>query len=208
MYPRERWARWAVDLPGDPSWQRDAAGRGRYAYCTAGTFLLGQILERVTGTPVDRWIEAELLAPIGITKVVWPRSPIGEVMTGGGLRMSTRDLARLGELVLARGVWNGTAVVPAAWIEQMTTKHRDPDESQDPEQVLDYGYLMWRRDYRTPCGVETGWYMSGNGGNHVVVLGELGAVLVVTTVNYNTRGMHQQTVRVLEDRIAPRLRCR
>ena len=55
MYPRPVWARWAVDLPVKAGYTRDAAGRGPFAYCTAGTFLLGQILQRAAGQPVDRY---------------------------------------------------------------------------------------------------------------------------------------------------------
>jgi CubicO group peptidase (beta-lactamase class C family) len=207
MYPKPVWARWAVDLPVRAGWQRDAAGKGPFSYCTAGTFLLGQILQRATGTPVDRWIEQRLLAPVGITRQQWPRSPAGEVMTGGGLRLRTGDLLRLGQLILADGAWNGTPVVPAAWIAAMTSPQRKPSASQDPKGELDYGYLIYRRDYRTPCGTTSGWYMSGNGGNHVVVLDALRAVAVVTTVNFNTRGMHQQTTRLLEEQVWPRLAC-
>jgi CubicO group peptidase (beta-lactamase class C family) len=207
MYPRPVWARWAVDLPVRAGWQRDAAGRGAFSYCTAGTFLLGQILQRVTKTPVDRWIEQRLLAPLGIERSSWKRSPSGEVMTGGGLGMRTRDLLRLGQLVLQGGQWNGAQVVPAAWIAAMTSAQRKPSADQDPRGELDYGYLIWRRDYRTPCGPASGWYMSGNGGNHVVVLDSLDAVAVVTTVNFNTRGMHDQTTRLLEERVWPLLAC-
>jgi hypothetical protein len=66
---------------------------------------------------------------------------------------------------------------------------------------------MWRRRYATPCGPVTGWYMSGNGGNHVVVLRDLDAIAVVTRVHYNSRGMHDQTTRLLERHVWPRLRC-
>lgn len=44
MYPRERWSRWAVDLPVRAGYGRDSTGRGPFSYCTAGTFLLGQVL--------------------------------------------------------------------------------------------------------------------------------------------------------------------
>lgn len=45
--------------------------------------------------------------------------------------------------------------------------------------------------------------MSGNGGNKVVVFPELGVVVVITTTNYNTRGMHEQTDRILNEHVVP-----
>lgn len=206
MYPRQAWARWAVDLP-----LRDHArgpdGRGPFAYCTAGVHLLGRILERATGEPVDRYIEAKLLTPLGIDRVEWNRSPSDEVATGGQLRIRTRDLATLATLLLARGQHDGQAILPAAWIDRMMTVHLRPSRSSDPRGELGYGYLLWQRTYTTPCGRVEGWYMSGNGGQHVVVLRELDAVAAVTTVNFNTRGMHDQTTRLLETHVWPKLRC-
>jgi len=207
MYPERRWARWAVDLPLDPGYARDAAGRGRFAYCTAGVFLLGQILERTTGEPVDAFIASRLLSPLGIEHFGWTRSASGEVMTGGMLRLSTRDLARLGRLVLQGGRWGGRQLVPASWIATALSPLRKPNAAADPRGELDYGYLFWGRSYETPCGRTRGWYMSGNGGNHVVMLGALDAVAVVTRVSYDTRGMHAQTLRLLEEQLLPRLPC-
>jgi CubicO group peptidase (beta-lactamase class C family) len=207
MYPRREWSRWAVDLPTKDGYERDAEGLGPFAYCTAGSFLLGQILQRATGEPVDRFIESRLLAPLGILQYEWARSPSGEVMTGGMLRLSTRDLGKLGRLVLQQGSWNGVQVVPADWVRQATSHQRTPNRSQDPRGELDYGYLFWGRQYVTPCGRVAGWYMSGNGGNHVLALPELDAVAVVTRVYYNNRNMHQQTFRLLEQQLLPKLPC-
>ena len=205
MYPQRAWTRWAVDLPvrALPA----GAARHAFAYCTAGVFLLGQIVQRATQQPIDRYLETRLLAPLGVGKVQWNRSPTGEVATSGQLRIRTRDLAKVAELVLHRGRHGDTQIVPAAWIDRMLTVHADPAREVDPRNVHGYGYLMWHRDYATPCGRVPAWYMSGNGGNHVVILPTLDAVAVVTTVNYNTRGMHDQTARLLETHVFPRLRC-
>lgn len=207
MYPQRNWARWAVDLPLRAQYARDRSGRGPFAYCTAGVFLLGQILQRTTGEPVDRYIEKRLLWPLGISRPGWTRSPSGEVMTGGMLRLRTRDLGRLGQLMLQRGVKAGKQVVPAAWMDDVQTVHRRPNAAQDPKGELEYGYLVYRRDYVTACGRSSGWFMSGNGGNHVVMLKDRDAVAVVTTVNYNTKGMHVQTTRLLEQHLLSKLDC-
>ena len=205
MYPRSAWARWAVDLPLRLGYSREHATES-FAYCTAGAFLLGQILQRAVGEPIDRYIERRLLAPLGIDHVVWNRSPSGEVATSGQLRIRTRDLAKLALLLLHHGQLGERSIVPGAWIDQMLTRHLRPNRATDPRE-LGYGYLMWQREYATPCGKVEGWYMSGNGGNHVVVLRDLDAVAVVTTVNFNTRGMHDQTTRLLEQHVFSRLRC-
>jgi CubicO group peptidase (beta-lactamase class C family) len=207
MYPQRVWARWAVDLPVKAGYRRDAAGRGPWFYCTAGVFLLGQILQQAVGQPVDRYIEQRLFAPLGIRRLMWRRSPTGEVQTGGQLQLTTRDLARLGRLLLDRGRWQGKQVIPASWIDRSLSPHRRPNRAADPRGELHYGYLFWRRSFATTCGPSTGWFMSGNGGNHVVVFDDPDAVAVITTVNYNTRGMHDQSWRLLETHLLPRLPC-
>jgi CubicO group peptidase (beta-lactamase class C family) len=201
MYPQQTWLTWVLAIPTRRVWQRDAAGRGPFSYCTAGAFLLGQLLQRATGEPVDAYVERRILAPLGIARREWPRSPSGEVQTGGGLRLRSRDLAKLGAMVADGGRWRGKVVVPSSWIDRALTVHRHAFGD------LDYGYLFWRRDWATRCGPRSGWYMAGNGGNAVVVLRDLGAVIVVTRQAYNTRGMHQQTLRFIEGQVLPAFPC-
>jgi CubicO group peptidase (beta-lactamase class C family) len=202
MYPRQVWARWAVDLPVRADYRRDAGGRGPWHYCTAGTFLLGQILQRAAGQPIDRVMAETLFAPLGITAWEFAKSPTGEIMTGGGLRLRTRDLASAARLMLAGGTWANQQVVPAEFVRAALTAQREATLERQ------YGYLFWTRMYRTPCGTTRGWFMSGNGGNVVVMFRELDAVVVITRTNYNTRGMHQQTTRLIEEQILPALACR
>jgi CubicO group peptidase (beta-lactamase class C family) len=201
MYEQQHWARWALDLPTKQDYQRDAAGRGPFSYCTAGVFLLGQIITRAARIPVDRYIEQTIFVPLAISKWQWPRSPSGEVMTGGGLRLRSRDLAKIAWMLVNDGRWAGRSVVPADWVRAATTAHRKANAEQD------YGYLFWQRTYATKCGALSGWYMSGNGGNAVLMLKDLGAAVVISRKNYNTHGMHQQTVNLLEQYVLPALPC-
>jgi len=201
MYPKPVWARWAVDLPVRADYARDASGRGPWHYCTAGVFLLGQIVQRAAHQPVDQFMASALFAPLGITRWEFSRSPAGEPMTGGGLRLSSRDLAALARLSRDGGKAGTAQVVPAAFVRAATTVHRAAFPGQD------YGYLLWHRVYHAACASAEGWFMGGNGGNAIVVLPALDAVIVITRTNYNTRGMHQQTVRLIEDEILPALAC-
>ena len=204
MYPRDSWVRWAVDLPVATDYARDATGRGPWRYCTAGTLLLGQVLEQVAGQPADRFIAQELLSPLGITRWEFRRSPSGEVMTGGMLRLRTRDLATIAWMTRARGQHGGAQVVPAAFIDAAFTRHRLAFRKQ----AESYGYLFWHRAHVTPCGTIDAWFMSGNGGNFVGVFAQLDAVVVITRTHFDRgRIMHDQTARLLDQEILPAL-CR
>lgn len=195
MYPARRWLYFVLDMPTKDDYARDENGYGPFSYCTAGSFFLGQIIERAATKPVDAYIEQRLLKPLDVKKVNWDRSPSSEVMTGGGAELTSRDLLKLGELVLNDGVYEGARILPASWIAEMTSVHVKANEEQD------YGYQWWRRDFA--CGDETvsGWYMAGNGGNKIAVFKDLDLTVVVTARLYGTSGMHQQSTDIIEDYI-------
>jgi CubicO group peptidase (beta-lactamase class C family) len=201
MYPLANWARWAADLPVKPGYSRNTSGRGPFSYCTGGTLLLGQIVQRAVRKPLDQYFDQRLLLPLGIRERQWTRSPSGEFQTGGGLRLRSRDLLKLGVLMLDEGRWLGHQIVAAAWVRQMESLSNVVNEQQG------YGMLTWQRQYSSPCGAVNGWYMSGNGGNAVVSVPLKNLVAVVTRTHYNQRGMHEETVRLLEKHVFAALPC-
>jgi len=193
MYPMEDWAAFYLDLPvrGLP-WKYDKSER-QFSYCTSGVFTLGQVIARAAKTPIDEFARVHLFEPLGITRSEWPYSPLGLAMTGGGLRLASRDWVKLAQLYANGGVWEGKRIVPAEWVARSTRKHARIDEQSD------YGYLWWL----TSWGGVRAYAMQGNGGNKVAVLPERDLVVVITSTNYNTRGMHEQTTKLLTDYILP-----
>jgi CubicO group peptidase (beta-lactamase class C family) len=201
MYPLTNWSRWVVDLPVKADYARGPSGRGPFSYCTGGVFLLGQVVQRVTRTPLDRYFDARLFRPLGIVDRQWARSPSGEFQGGGGLRLRSRDLLKLGVLLMGNGNWRGAQLVPRDWVERMQRVSNVVNEQQS------YGMLYWQRQYHSPCGAINAWYMSGNGGNAVVSLPLKSLVAVVTRTHYNQKGMHEGTSRLLEKHVFAALPC-
>jgi CubicO group peptidase (beta-lactamase class C family) len=201
MHPQPNWTRWAVDLPTLPDYARDASGLGPWRYCTTNAFLAGQVVQRATHMPVDKYVEANLLRPLGITRQTWSYSPAGEAMTGGGLEMRSRDLAKVAWMLTDNGRWRGRQIVPAAWVDAMLTVRR----ASRPDQ--NYGYFIFEGAYKTVCGTVPAWYMAGNGGSQILILRDLRAAVVITRTNYNVRGTSQQTADLLEKYVLPSLPC-
>jgi len=201
MYPLANWSRWVVDLPVKADYRRSPSGRGPFSYCTGGTLLLGQIVQRATRKPLDQYFDERLFRPLGIRQRQWARSPSGEFMTGGGLSLRSRDLLKLGVLISANGNWRGVQLVPEAWVQRMQTVSNVVSDDQS------YGVLMWQRQFTSPCGTINGWYMSGNGGNAVMILPVKSLVAVVTRTHYNQKGMHEETARLLEKHVFAALKC-
>jgi CubicO group peptidase (beta-lactamase class C family) len=202
MYLVEDWTQFVLDLPirgrmytGDTP---PAPPYGRnFSYCTGGAFVLGEVLSRVTGMRADRYAEAKLFAPLGIHAVTWVYSPLGRPQTGGGLRLTSPDLLRIAQLYLNDGRWGGQQIVSAAWVKASTTPHARIDEATE------YGYLWWLKSFGAAGRQVPAYFMSGNGGNKVVVIPELDMAAVITSTNYGTRGMHEQTERILNEYLVP-----
>jgi CubicO group peptidase (beta-lactamase class C family) len=97
----------------------------KWQYSGGSTAILGRLIARGTGLPLLDYARQKLFGPLGITKVEWATSSNGEVRAASGLRMTARDLARVGQLVLQRGAWQGRAVVPEAWLSESLTPYTD-----------------------------------------------------------------------------------
>lgn len=204
MYLVEDWSRFVVDLPikGFPDWQPRPAqspyGRA-WSYCTAGVTLLGPLLERVTGRSVPDFAATTLFAPLGIDKVKWQFQPKGPAMTGGGLQLRSRDLMKLGQLYLNGGRWEGKQVILADWVRRSIAPHANAREG------FDYGYLWWLQSFEVDGRSVASYGMAGSGGNKVFVLPAQDAVVVITTTNFQVRGAHPLSEKLLTTAILPAL---
>jgi CubicO group peptidase (beta-lactamase class C family) len=202
MHAQSDWTRWAVDLPTMPGYTRDAAGLGPWRYCTTNAFLTGQIIQRATQVPVDQYTEDKILRPLGISQWNWSYSPAHEAMTGGGLELRSRDLAKIAWMVVNDGRWKGRQILPQQWINAALTIRRASRADQN------YGYFVFEENYPTACGVKPVWYMAGNGGSQILMLPDLRSAIVITRTAYNVRGSSTQSSDMLKKYILPALHCR
>jgi len=198
MYLVEDWTQFILDLPirgrmhaGE---QVEAPPYGRYfSYCTGGVFTLSEVLEKATGTRTDRYALEKLFRPLGITNAEWVYSPMNIPQTGGGLGLTSRDLLKIAQLYLDGGQWQGKRIVSEEWVRSSTRPHARIDETTE------YGYLWWLKSFKSGEKSYPAFFMSGNGGNKVVAIPELDMSVVITSTNYNTHGMHEQTEKILTD---------
>ena len=198
MYLVEDWVKFTLDLPirGFPGWTTKPAdshyGRS-FSYCTAGAVTVGGVLERATKMPLDEFAKSYLFDPLGISEVEWQYTPLGSASAAGGLGLRSRDLLKLGQVYLNNGTWNEKRIVSEDWVNRSTRPHVQVDEETE------YGYFWWLKKYGAANRKVSAYCMLGNGGNKVCVFPSLKMVVVVTSTNYNTRGMHEQTDKILSD---------
>jgi CubicO group peptidase (beta-lactamase class C family) len=148
MYPVEDWAQFILDLPihgririGD---KPETFPYGRFfSYCTGGVFTLSEVLEKATGERTDRYAHEKLFQPLGIANVEWVYSPMNVPQTGGGLRLTSRDLLKIAQLYLNGGQWQGKRIVSEMWVRDSTRPHARIDETTE------YGYLWWLKSFKS-----------------------------------------------------------
>jgi CubicO group peptidase (beta-lactamase class C family) len=165
----------------------------RFSYCTAGVGMLATVIERAAKTPFADFAKTALFGPLGIDKASFRYSPSGVAFGGGGLELRSRDLLKVAQVYLDGGRWKGARVVPESWVRRSVLPSARIDDKTE------YGYLWWLRSFVANGRLLPTWYMSGNGGNKVVVVPELGLVAVLSSANYNAKGMHLVTERLLQD---------
>ena len=147
------------------------AGEG-FFYNTGALALVSAIIHKATGRPLDEFARETVFEPLGITKVEWIRVR-GETDAGGGLRLRPRDMAKIGQLVLAGGRWNDRQIVSRSWIETSTSAKLKATDNQS------YGYLWWLG------GRQVHWIGAlGRGGQSIRIVPELDLVVAVTAGYY------------------------
>jgi CubicO group peptidase (beta-lactamase class C family) len=148
-----------------------------FFYNTGALTLVSAIIRKTTGRPLDEFARATLFEPLGITAVEWIRVK-GDTDAGGGLRLRPRDMAKIGQLVLAGGRWNDRLVVSKAWIDASMTPRMDATS------LFFYGYLWWL-GRSLLNGREVHWAGAlGRGGQSIRIVPELDLVVVVTAGYY------------------------
>src|SRR5271154_2069807 len=148
-----------------------------YFYNTGALTLVSAIVRKATGRPLDEFARETLFQPLGITSVEWVRVK-GDSDAGGGLRLRPRDMAKIGQLVLAGGRWNDRQIVSKAWIETSTTPKLKATDNQS------YGYL-WFLGRSLFNGREVHWDGAlGRGGQSIRIVPELDLIVVVTAGYY------------------------
>lgn len=190
MYRKRKWRDFALALPAR-DYERDADGNGPFSYCTAGVFLLGQVVQEAVGEPFDQYVQRRLFDPLGIDGADWRRSRSGEVQSGGQLTISDDALLKIARMVLDRGVWEGERILQEEWLQEMLVARHTMS------QHVHYGYLWWMTPLRSSRGYEAAFMMKGNGGNIVAAVPNMDAVLVVQTENYNRQEAERSAFIVL-----------
>lgn len=119
-------------------------------YNSAETQVLGMLLVAVTGRSIRDYMEEKLWHPLGMeSDGYWLTDSTGMEMAYGGLQATARDFAKIGQLYLQRGTWNGRQIVPESWVAASVTPdgpHLQPGWNDLSDAAFGYGYQWWVLD--------------------------------------------------------------
>lgn len=164
-----------------------------FRYDSGGVVLLSSMLKHRTGMHAEAYAERFLFAPLGIKRQSWRANLAGHTHTGGGLYLTARDTAKLGQLYLKGGRWGDAQVVPQAWVRESLQRHVAFDAHG--RGVIGYGYLWWI--------LSDGVYAAiGRWGQYIFIVPEQD--LVVTIFSIARPGIDQdKAIEILYDHIMP-----
>ena len=143
-----------------------------FQYNSLNTYVLSAIITKRTGETLTEYLTPRLFGPLGITKYYWETCPKGITKGGWGLFLCAEDMAKLGQLYLQRGKWNGQQLVSEYWIEISTARHLKTQND-----TYGYGYQLWME--QRPGSFE----YNGMLGQNVIIYPDMDMVLVTNAGN-------------------------
>ncbi len=178
MYKTHDWLSFMANLP-----MHTLPGK-ESRYCTGGVVLLGEIISQASGMRVDQFAKQHLFEPLGIKSAQWSYFKDDQkVDTGGHLYLTSRQLAKLGQLVLNRGKWGQQQLVSTDWIDLATREQVRLDGK------IAYGFLWWKHRFNVNGTQWEATCAQGNGGQFLFVFPDLQLVAVFTGGNYDSPKM-------------------
>jgi CubicO group peptidase (beta-lactamase class C family) len=155
----------------------------RYVYCSLNAFLTGAIIENVSHMPLDQFAKTNLFGPLGIQNYTWRHVPVERTTGQGNLSITTRDAARVGQLMLDDGIVHGRRILSHDWLAHSLASQVAISES-DPYADF-YGYMWYTKTERVGAHNVEVHFASGNGGNKIYMIPSLHLVVAITSSAYN-----------------------
>jgi CubicO group peptidase (beta-lactamase class C family) len=175
VYKKKDWLQYTIDLPmiHEPGAVSN--------YCSMGAILIAEIISQAAGMTIDKFAEQYLFTPMGIVNVSWGHTSNKEIISSGKrLYMTSRDIAKIGLLVLNNGKWNEKQLISKKWIEEATTP-------KTKITGVNYGYFWWNIPFKVNEKMIISKTATGNGGQYIMVLPELDMIAVFTGGAYNSQ---------------------
>jgi CubicO group peptidase (beta-lactamase class C family) len=174
-----------------------------FQYYGGANFVLGEIIKNATELNLDEFSGQYLFEPLGTAPCYWTQISDGVVDGAGGLRITPRDMTKVGVIFLNRGDWNGKRIVSEQWVDKSGTPF--PGNSwlnswDDHWGMRGYSYSWWTHTFSRSGERIDMFYAGGWGGQYIMVAPELNTVVVFTGGNYTS---YRPPFEILKEYILP-----
>ncbi len=163
-----------------------------FVYNSGASFMLSAILQKVTGETVLDYLQPRLFKPLGIENATWESNPQGINFGGWGLKVKTEDIAKLGQLYLQKGMWNGKRILTEEWVKAASSRQSSNGSNPNSDWEQGYGYQFWRCRHNAFRG-------DGAFGQYCIVMPEQDVVIAITS----GLGNMQQPLNLVWDILLP-----
>lgn len=149
-------------------------GNRRFNYNSMNTYILSAVVKEVSGQNLSYYLYPRLFKPLNIEKVYWEQCPNGIEKGGWGLYMRQEDMAKIGQLVMQRGNWEGKQLISREWIDEASSLQMVTPRSLGN---FNYGYQMW-------LGRDTNTFLfNGMFGQNLIGWKDAGIIMVLNAGN-------------------------
>ena len=183
-----------------------------FVYSGGSMILLGEIIKNATGMDIEAFANENLFAPLEIDPIEWRRFDSGVVFASGEQYLTPREMVKFGVTFLDGGMWGGQQIVSEGWVEKSASPYPGPDNSwfnhflrpippgDDTWGRRGYSYTWWTHEFSHKGQEIHAYWASGWGGQKIIVLPELNAVVVFTGGNFTGS---DPTIKILKRYVLP-----
>ncbi len=150
-----------------------------FSYCSGSTAVLGQVVAKASGQTFEKYADENFFGPLGISSPEYHYHKSGIPSLGHGIWMKPPDMAKIGQLFLNKGVWNGTRVLSEEWIEKSIKPRFRLSNG------FDYSFYWYSGDVRQKDKIYKFYHAAGNGGQLIFFSYDVDMVVVFTAGNYD-----------------------
>ena len=164
----------------------------KFHYNSMNSYMLSRIVASITGQTLTEFLTPRLFLPLGIKNFFWEKSPEGIEKGGWGLYMSAESWARLGELYLNLGKYQGRQILSEDWVRKSTSRQVVTDGSKGD---FDYGYHLW------VSKTGSDFLFNGMLGQNVWIVPDKNMVVSINSGN-NELFLQSPALSIIKDRLA------
>jgi CubicO group peptidase (beta-lactamase class C family) len=168
-----------------------------FLYDSTGSFVLGALVERVTGKPFMEYLREKVFDKIGVSKEAYClKCPGGHSWGDSAVLCTARDLLLFARFIMNGGSWNGEQLLNKEYIDQAVSDLIDTDiMGTEGCSKFGYGYLIWRT-------YDNSYFLNGMGCQFAVCVPDKDIILVYNGDNQGIDNAKEVVIRSFFERVA------